>query len=480
MVRRGRTADRFSRWEITGSRCGPYTIRNDSMRGFFTHFLLTLRLNFRSRQALVYGYLVPIFFLIAFGAIFRSGTPPLLRELGQLITISVLGGACFGMPTAMVAERERGVWRRYRLLPARIGTIVISTMLARFVIVLSAAVMQIALAGAIYGMPMPRHPWQMSIAFALVSFAFLGMGLVIAMLADTVPAVQALGQAIFLPMIMIGGVGVPLWTLPVWAQHVAGFLPGKYAVQVLQQCAMGEGLGPVGFDSAALIVIGGAACVAGAKMFRWDAHEQVEPRQRRWVIVALLAWLSVGAIAEWAHRPVGMADEAGSQISLPDRAPYKSITEKQIDGIRYNDLEPDDSLTTPVAANLDGLDPAGKQRISELRRQLDGWPPARDKSAIKSVRNLLSVAAIADLIPDRYEGAIAYVVFEKLKTDVPRDDLKKILTWIVVSPDDKQIIVAVPELGIDGKAAAADVNERVKMYARKLLGRLVGKLPMAE
>jgi ABC-2 type transport system permease protein len=300
------------------------------------------------------------------------------------------------------------------------------------------------------------------------------------MLAETVPAVQALGQAIFLPMIMIGGVGVPLWTLPVWAQHVAGFLPGKYAVQVLQQCASGEGLGPVRFDSAALIVIGGAAGVAGAKMFRWDAHEKVEPRQRRWVIVALLAWLSVGAAAEWAHRPVGMTDEAGSQLSVPDRAPYESITEQQINGIRYNDLEPDDSLTTPVAANLDGLDQAGKQRISELRRQLDGWAPAKDKSAIKRVRNLLSVAAIADLVPDRYEGAIAYIVFDKLKTDVPRDDLKKILTWIVVSPDDKQVIVTVPELGIVGNATAADVNERVKMYARKLLGRLVGKLPMAE
>ena len=205
------------------------------MKGLLNHLLLTLRLNLRSKQALVYGYIVPVFFLIAFGSLFKT-TPPLLHELGQLLTISVLGGACFGMPTAMVSERERGVWRRYRLLPAATGGLVFSTMVARFLIVASAAILQIAMAVWIYGMPAPLHPLQLAIAFTFVCFAFLGLGLIIAMLAETVPAVQALGQAIFLPMIIIGGVGVPLRILPGWAQTVAGFLPGRYAVDALQAC----------------------------------------------------------------------------------------------------------------------------------------------------------------------------------------------------------------------------------------------------
>ena len=161
------------------------------LRGLVNHLLLTLRLNLRSKQAMVYGYLVPIFFLLAFGSVFRSGSPRLLHQMGQLITISVLGGACFGMPTSLVAERERGVWRRYRLLPAGTGTLVGSTMIARFLIVGSAAVMQIVLARIIYGTPWPRHPFGLLIAFVFVTFAFLGMGLVIAALADNVPAVQA-------------------------------------------------------------------------------------------------------------------------------------------------------------------------------------------------------------------------------------------------------------------------------------------------
>src|SRR5450432_4324890 len=92
--------------------------------GLFRHFLLCLELSLRSKQALVYGYVVPLLFLVAFGSVFRAETPALLGEMGQLLTITILGGACFGMPTSLVAERERGVWRRYRLLPVGSGSLV--------------------------------------------------------------------------------------------------------------------------------------------------------------------------------------------------------------------------------------------------------------------------------------------------------------------------------------------------------------------
>ncbi len=186
-------------------------------RGLVQHCLLTLRLNARNRLALVYGYLIPVLFLFAFAALFRE-SPRLTREMGQLLTIGTLGGACFGMPTGLVSERERGVWRRYRLLPASTAGLVVSTMVARFAIVASSAVLQIAVAWLAFRTPLPRHPWQGAVAFVAVAFALEGLGLVIAALADTVPAVQALGQAVFLPVIIIGGVGVPLATLPAWAR----------------------------------------------------------------------------------------------------------------------------------------------------------------------------------------------------------------------------------------------------------------------
>jgi hypothetical protein len=430
------------------------------MRGIGHHLLLTLRLNLRSKQALVYGYLVPIFFLLAFGSVFRSGSPRLLAEMGQLITISVLGGACFGMPTGLVAERERGVWRRYRLLPVGMGALIDSTMIARFLIVGSAAGIQIVLARIIYGTPWPRHPGEFVIAFVFVAFAFLGMGLVIAALSDNVPAVQALGQAVFLPMILIGGVGVPLGVLPAWAQKVAGFLPGRYAVAALDSCFTSGGIGRAGFDLLALSVIGAAACVGGIKLFRWDIGKEVDRSAKLWVVFALLAWAAVGVAADMSGRlkPV----TTGPQV-------YDSIKQEQIDSISFAELPEDDDVVTPLA-------PAN-QALSDFSKQLAAWPPGNVESVGQRVRNLVSAASVADILQDPHEGQIARTVFDRLRADVDQDQLEHALAWIVLRPQDGTVITSAPELGFSGNVDEDQIRDRDLMYARKFLGKVLGKLP---
>src|ERR1051325_8852486 len=153
------------------------------MKALLTHLGISLRLHFRNKMALLYGYLFPLIFLVAFWVLYRHEKIPLLRHMGALLTVSVLGGACFGLPTTLVSERERGVWRRYRLTPVPTWAIVTSTIVARYVIILTAGLLQLGLALAI-GMTLPAHPLDLWAAFTFVAFAFIGLGLVIAALAD--------------------------------------------------------------------------------------------------------------------------------------------------------------------------------------------------------------------------------------------------------------------------------------------------------
>ena len=253
-------------------------------------------------MAVIYSYLFPTIFLLAFWVLYRYETPPLVRHMGELLTVTILGGACFGLPTTFVSDRERGVWRRYRLTPVPTSSIVASTVVARYLLLLIAGLIQLALAMLI-GMPFPRHPFDLFVAFSCVSFAFIGLGLVIATMADNVPAVQALGQCIFLPMLIIGGVAVPLESLPEWAQHVSAFFPGRYAVEALRACVMGTGLGDARFSVLGLLLIGAAGCVTGARLFRWDSQQRFTAiAGKAWVVVALLAWAAVGIAAETRHR----------------------------------------------------------------------------------------------------------------------------------------------------------------------------------
>jgi ABC-2 type transport system permease protein len=435
-----------------------------NLNGWIRHLLLTIALNFASPQAIVYGYLVPVFFLLAFGSVFRTDSPPLQAHMGQILTITILGGACFGLPTALVSEREQGVWRRYRLLPIPVAWLVLSAMIARVLIVASAVLIQIAMARAVYGTPLPTQPGIAVLAFFFVTAAFLALGLLIAALADTVPAVQALGQCIFLPMIMIGGVGVPLTALPDWAQHVAGFMPGRYAVEVLQPCFDGRnGLPGAGFRLGALGVIGLAAGVAAARLFRWEAGARLGRPARLWVAAALTVWISVGAVAWQTGRlkPI-----------LPEAAAWTNITEAQIAEIRFDALPGDHDLVAPLAPPTLDLAPA-----KEFAAKLGLWPGGKLDDSGQSIRNLVCIAAVADLCADPRESEIARLVFRQLSRGFEPAVARQGLAWIILSPEDGLALTKAPALGLFRHPPERLVRQRSVIYAEKYLGRLLGKIP---
>jgi hypothetical protein len=485
--------------------------------GLLNHLYLTLRLNLRNLMALAYGYLVPIFTLVAFASIFKyEEGERLVPQMGQLLTICVLGGACYGLPTAIVSDRERGVWRRYRLLPAALGSIVFSTIVARYLIVGSAALLELLLAHYGYHMPWPPHPFQLVVAFTFSCFAFLAMGLVIAMVAESVPAVQALGNAIFLPMIMIGGVGVPLHRLPPFIQGVAHFTPGLYSVDAMQACInpatllvspdgkVPHGLPDVGFNLAALTVIGVAALLAGGKLFRWDNSRKLPRGSYAWVAAALAAWIGVGlvavkwparaAVAETHPRPgnsiaattapatapttVAVAMAATSEPASKPTTCWRSITDADVDGITYDDLEPDTSDVTPLAQNLDNAnaDDDRKKMLDDFTDKISDWAPGKVEDPVQRARSLLSVAAAADVAQDQNEAEIPFIIFQVLKGDMPKEQLIKVLTCLILHPDEGTVVTTAPELGLNNGGPEDEVRARTAAYGKKLLARLVGKI----
>jgi ABC-2 type transport system permease protein len=439
--------------------------RGSSFSGLVQHFRMVLQLNFRSTQPLIYGYLVPVFFLLAFGSVFRADTPPLLPEMGQILTITILGGACLGLPTALVAERERGVWRRYRLLPVPTLALVLSTLLARLLIIGSAVVLQILLARLVFHTPLPPHPGLLALAFLPVAFAFMGLGLLVAALANDVPAVQALGQCLFLPMILIGGVGVPLAALPAWAHEFSGFMPGRYAVDALQRCFTDSNAAHgAGFSLIALGIIGLAAGMVGAKLFRWDTGRRGGQLAGAGVAIALLSWIAVGAGAAWT----------GRLQPLPSSSGYETISAAQMDQITYDDLPGDNELVTRLAPPF--ARSSEPHQFDEFAYRLKAWSPAQVADPGQAARNLLSIAAIADIAADLHEAEIGRAVFDELQERVGREQLRRILAWVILSPDAGTVIVTAPELGLRRHPPDRIVRERSVLYAKKYLGRLLGKI----
>jgi ABC-2 type transport system permease protein len=313
------------------------------------------------------------------------------------------------------------------------------------------------------------------------------MGLIIALRAGAVPAVQALGQAIFLPMIMIGGVGVPLRTLPPWAQHVAGYLPGRYAVEALDASNLpgGPGLAGSRFALGALVVMGVAACVAGSRMFRWDAGQKVAPGAKPWIAFALAAWAAVGFAAERTGRlaePIDAPEKrAATAVATP--APkaspavktWRDVTPAEIAGITFENLPPDDGVVAPIVENLDDIPADSKARVANIGSLLENWAPGQEGDLVQRVRNLLSAAAVFDVLEDPDEGAVGYVVLDYIRQQVPDEDLEKALTYIIKHPNGGTVLTQAPDLGAQGQITEGAARERSILYALKLLKRVLGK-----
>ncbi len=443
------------------------------MRGLSRHIAIGLRLYFRNRMALLYGYLFPTIFLAVFAVLYRHETVPLARHAGELLTITVLGGACFGLPTTLVSERERGVWRHLRLAPVPTGSLVAATVATRYVILISAGVLQLALAMSI-GMPVPSHPGDLWVAFTCAAFAFLGIGLVLAMMADTVPAVQALGQCVFLPMLIIGGVAVPLSSLPEWARRVSAFLPGRYAVDALQASVTGAGLSSAERTVPALIVIGAASCLAGAKLFRWDPRQRFAAmRGKGWLAIAAGTWIAVGL---WGQ-PQAAATQAAT--AAPSR-PWRLVTTADIDrDVSYSALPPDSGVVAPIAGIDESPDTEVVKQLVRLRRGLAEWPPAKVADPVQRVRNYLYVAAAPDVFQIPLERHAPTLVFERLKEEFPEPDLVRLLYWVARHPGDgdADALGQLHVLGLGaGPSDVEQTRERVRLYALKLLGRLTGRI----
>jgi ABC-type transport system involved in cytochrome c biogenesis permease component len=473
-----------------------------------TFALHTLRLNMRQPMAMIYGFIFPLIFLAAFAIIYRHDPRPVGAHLGELLTVTALGGACFGLPTALVSERDRGIWTRYRLAATSASVLMAGVITARLVLLFAAGLMQIALATA-FGMEPPAAPLSLTISFLVTCLSLICIGLVVAALVNSVLAVQALGQCIFLPMLMLGGIAIRPEALPQWLQEFAAFLPGIHAVTALQAAHDGASLHAISWHLALLVGFAIAAAMLAISLFRWDNR----PRRPRTVLLVAGCgiWIATGLAATSSSRTAdtvpasasaspadflrsGMyepgtkarasaarADGANESEDAPEAvraalklpAKWQDVTDKDIDRIAFERLPSDEGLISPLAVRGTLDDPATDAVLQGIRASLPSWAPARSADIEQRVRNVLYIAAVPDVLQmDPLERHLPWLVFDHLRQTTAPHDLRRILFWISQHPADGDSDAArqLFDLGLPSLAGSdAKVRERTMIYALKLL-----------
>jgi hypothetical protein len=288
---------------------------------------------------------------------------------------------------------------------------------------------------------------------------------------------------------------VSIGSLPEWAQQLSAFLPGRYAVESLQNAIDGEGRVSTLFNLLALALIGVGALLGGIKLFRWAAGQRFRSLTgKAWLIPAVAAWVSVGALAEArrhnesnttplavsasrpsiTHTPAAAAAPPAQVPTPVPSQPWELLTEADIDALDFM-VPPDNGLVTPIAREGEMPDDDTDLTLAKLEGELPHWALGRVEDPVQRVRNLLCVASVLDLLQNPVERFAPSLVQQRMELSYAPEKVVRLLAWIALHPEEGAVITDLSDLHIEGVVSEAVVRERVRLYAIKLIARITGR-----
>jgi ABC-2 type transport system permease protein len=210
----------------------------DDLRGLFYIGWKDLRAYYLKPPNISWGILLPFAFVLAFALRNAGG----LRELiPGLLGLTVLFGTSSMEAIVITFERRTGAFERLLLAPVRLPALLAGKMLGGMVFGLTVTAAVLAVALIAFGAD--RVNWLLlCLTLLLSAAAFSALGAFVSVTVKEVFEAQTLANFIRFPMIFLGGVFVPVTSLPVALQVVARFLPLTYTVEALR-AALGQGRG---------------------------------------------------------------------------------------------------------------------------------------------------------------------------------------------------------------------------------------------
>lgn len=193
-----------------------------------------LRLLLRDHQILFWNFGFFLALLVVFLGFLSGGDSAVRVALtASVVTIGVMANALFSVGIGLTAARERGVFRRYRLTPAPFAGILVASVLARALIVLSAAIVQVLAARLLFGVNWRGGGASWLAILAMGTAAFAGIGFLVAARARAVHVANRMVNLILIPMLALSGASLPAAMMPsAWAD-VRWILPAAPLVDGL-------------------------------------------------------------------------------------------------------------------------------------------------------------------------------------------------------------------------------------------------------
>jgi len=220
----------------------------DDLRGMWYIMLKDLNAYYFKPPNISWGILFPLAFVLAF-AIRDPGN--LGGLVPGLMALTLLFGASSMEAIVITFERRIGALERLLLAPVRLPALLAGKILGGVVFGLATTLVVLILALILFGLGGINWPLLL-LAMVLSATAFSAVGALVSVAVREVFEAQTLANAIRFPMMFLGGVFVPVASLPVGLRVVARALPLTYAVEALGAAMTGGSWVTATFDLLAL------------------------------------------------------------------------------------------------------------------------------------------------------------------------------------------------------------------------------------
>jgi ABC-2 type transport system permease protein len=235
---------------------------------------IEFRLMLRQRETVFFGLLLPVMFLAFVGIAFKSGVYKGYSSIDYLLppylVMAVMSVAIVNLGISFATQRATGALKRLGGTPLPRLTLLAAKVLSGAVLIAMACVLLIAVALVAYHVQVRGNPLSLIVALAIgiVSFSAIGIALGGSIAAD---GAAAFTNAIYLPLLFLGGSFVPVSRMPSALRDIADILPPAHLTAALQDILVtGKGISAAGWDLAIVAAWGAAAVAIASRRLRWE------------------------------------------------------------------------------------------------------------------------------------------------------------------------------------------------------------------
>ncbi len=254
-----------------------------------------IQLALRNKMFFFFSVIMPLGFFFLYSGVFAKGEPHAVSYLlGEVLALNVMG-SFWGLSAALVSFREQGILRRFHVTPVTAGDMLLSSILASFVLTLPTVVLELLLARFLFHVPSLGNVFTLLVLVSIGTISFGSMGLVVASVTNTMQETQIINQIIWLPLIFLSGATVPLLYLPKVVQKIGLFLPATYLVSGLIEATFrSASLWAVRIALVSLVVWAVLTFLVSAQLFRWEPEAKIPRRAKLIALSTVLPFVLLG------------------------------------------------------------------------------------------------------------------------------------------------------------------------------------------